>query len=123
MSEYTLVDAINNKCHIPEIFGIYLNADRTIYGILPNVEGHNLKKNSLGTFHFTLKQNCYSVIVIEDDFYSNDINILKRYDYVDKLITDIQLKNIINNNIDCYIFSMQFNLDTGFNSGLLHNPT
>ena len=37
-------------------------------------------------------------------------------------MTDIQLKNIITNNIDCYIFSMEFNFDTGFNSVLLHNP-
>ena len=37
-------------------------------------------------------------------------------------MTDIQLKNIITNKIDSYIFSMEFNFDTGFNSVLLHNP-
>ena len=123
MSEYTFGDAINKKCFIPEIFGIYLNTDGTIYNILDNISGHKLKKNSLGTFNCTLKQNCYSVIVIEDEFYSNYINVLKRFDYIDKSITDIQLKNIIANNIDCYIFSMEFNFDTGFNSVLLNNPT
>lgn len=122
MSNYTLTNALNNKAFIPDIFGIYLNSDRTIYKILSNIEGHKLNKNLLGTFDFKLKQNCYSVIVIEDEFYSNHINILKRFDYIDKLITDFQLKNIITNNIDCYIFSMEFNFDTGFNSVLLHNP-
>jgi hypothetical protein len=122
MSDYTLTDAINKKAFIPDIFGIYLNSDGTIYKILSNIEGHKLKKNSLGTFLFTIKKNCFSIIVIEDEFYSNNINILKRFDYIDKSITDIQLKNIITNNIDCYIFSMEFNFDTGFNSLLLHNP-
>jgi len=123
MSDYTLADAINNKYFIPDIFGIYLNTDGTIYKLLSNIEGHKLKKNSLGTFNFTLKQNCYSVIVIEDKFYLNYINILKRFDYIDKSIADIQLKNIITNNIDCYIFSMEFNFDTGFHSVLLYNPS
>lgn len=122
MSDYTLTDAINKKAFIPDIFGIYLNSDGTIYKILSNIDGHKLKKNSLGTFLFTIKKNCFSIIVIEDEFYSNHINILKRFDYIDKSITDIQLKNIITNNIDCYIFSMEFNFDTGFNSLLLHNP-
>ena len=121
-TDYTSTDAINNKAFIPDIFGIYLNTDGTIYKILSNIEGTKLKKNSLGTFIFTLKKNCYSIIVIEDDFYSNHINILKRFDYIDKSITDIQLTNIITNNIDCYIFSMEFNFDMGFNSVLLHNP-
>mgnify|MGYP001174068040 CR=1 FL=1 len=122
MSDYTLTNAINTKAFIPDIFGIYLNTDGTIYKILSNIEGCKLKKNSLGTFLFTIKKNCFSIIVIEDEFYSNHINILKRFDYIDKSITDIQLKNIITNNIDCYIFSMEFNFDTGFNSVLLHNP-
>jgi hypothetical protein len=122
MADYALEDSINNKYYIPEIFGIYLNTDGTIYKILDNISGHKLKKNSLGTFNFTLKKNCYSVIVIEDEFYFNNINILKRFDYIDKSITDIQLKKIITNNIDCYIFSMEFNFNTGFNSELLYNP-
>uniref|UniRef100_A0A6C0B8R9 Uncharacterized protein n=1 Tax=viral metagenome TaxID=1070528 RepID=A0A6C0B8R9_9ZZZZ len=44
MSDYTLTDAINNKAFIPEIFGIYLNSDGTIYKILSNIEGCKLKK-------------------------------------------------------------------------------
>lgn len=119
---YTLTNAINNKVFIPDIFGIYLNADGTIYKILSIIEGCKLKKNSLGTFLFTIKKNYFSIIVIEDEFYSNHINILKRFDYIDKSMTDIQLKNIITNNIDSYIFSMEFNFDTGFNSVLLFNP-
>jgi hypothetical protein len=122
MCDYTLKYAIDNKTFIPNIFGIYLNSDGTIYKILSNIEGNNLKKNSLGTFDFILKQNCYSIIIIEDDFYSNHINVLKRYDYINKLITDSELNNIIKNNNDCYIFSMEFNNDLGFNSKLLYNP-
>jgi hypothetical protein len=38
------------------------------------------------------------------------------------LITDSELNNIIKNNNDCYIFSMEFNNDLGFNSKLLYNP-
>lgn len=34
----------------------------------------------------------------------------------------IILKTIIKNNNDCYIFSMEFKIDLGFNSELLHNP-
>ena len=122
MCDYTLKYAIDNKTFIPNIFGIYLNSDGTIYKILSNIEGNNLKKKSLGTFDFILKQNCYSIIIIEDDFYSNHINVLKRYDYINKLITDSELNNIIKNNNDCYIFSMEFNNDLGFNSKLLYNP-
>ena len=122
MCDYTLKYVIDNKTFIPNIFGIYLNSDGTIYKILSNIEGNNLKKNSLGTFDFILKQNCYSIIIIEDDFYSNHINVLKRYDYINKLITDSELNNIIKNNNDCYIFSMEFNNDLGFNSKLLYNP-
>jgi|688.fasta_scaffold32635_7 hypothetical protein len=122
MCDYTLKYAIDNKTFIPNIFGIYLNSDGTIYKILSNIEGNNFKKNSLGTFDFILKQNCYSIIIIEDDFYSNHINVLKRYDYINKLITDSELNNIIKNNNDCYIFSMEFNNDLGFNSKLLYNP-
>lgn len=122
MCDYTLKYAIDNKTFIPNIFGIYLNSDGIIYKILSNIEGNNLKKKSLGTFDFILKQNCYSIIIIEDDFYSNHINVLKRYDYINKLITDSELNNIIKNNNDCYIFSMEFNNDLGFNSKLLYNP-
>ena len=64
MCDYTLKYAIDNKTFIPNIFGIYLNSDGTIYKILSNIEGNNLKKNSLGTFDFILKQNCYSIIII-----------------------------------------------------------
>ena len=122
MCDYTLKYAIDNKTFIPNIFGIYLNSDGTIYKILSNIEGNNLKKNSLGTFDFILKQNCYSIIIIEDDFYSNHINIINRYDYINKLIAHNELENIIKNNNDCYIFSMEFNNDLGFNSKLLYNP-
>ena len=55
-TDYTSTDAINNKAFIPDIFGIYLNTDGTIYKILSNIEGTKLKKNSLGTFIFTLKK-------------------------------------------------------------------
>lgn len=44
MSDYTLTNAINNKAFIPDIFGIYLNTDGTIYKILSNIEGCKLKK-------------------------------------------------------------------------------
>jgi len=47
---------------------------------------------------------------------------VKRFYYIDKSISNIQLKNIITINFNCYIFSMEFNFDTGFNSVLLHNP-
>ena len=110
MSDYTLTDAINNRSFIPNIFGIYLNTDGTIYKILSNIEGNKLKKNSLGTFSFTIKKNCFSIIVIEDEFCSNHINILKSFDYIDKSITDTQLKNIITNNIDCYIYFIRARL-------------
>lgn len=74
MSNITLKYAIDNKTFIPNIFGIYLNTDGSIYKILSNIEGNKLQKKSLGTFDFTLKQNCYSII--EDEFYSNHINMI-----------------------------------------------
>ena len=42
MCDYTLKYAIDNKTFIPNIFGIYLNSDGTIYKILSNIEGNNL---------------------------------------------------------------------------------
>lgn len=120
MSNYTFKEKLILK--IPDFFGIYLNSNGTIYKLLPIYDGTKLHINSLGMFNFELIKNCYSIIVIEDEFNSNRIDVIKRFDYIDKSITDIQLKNIITNNMDCYIFSMEFNLDSGFNSVLLHDP-
>lgn len=122
MTEYKLSDSITKKVYIPEIFGIYLNSDGSIYKLLSINDGNELKKNSLGSFMFSLKKDCYTIIIIEDDFVSNNINIIKNFDYIDKKPSESQIKTIISNNTDCYIFSMEFNFETGFNSALLYNP-
>ena len=58
-TDYTFTDALRSKTFIPDIFGIYLNSDGTIYKILSNIEGAKLKKNSLGTFLFTIKKELF----------------------------------------------------------------
>ena len=56
MSNYTFKDSIANKIFIPDMFGIYLNSDGTVFKILDNVTGFKLKKNVLGYFSLTLKK-------------------------------------------------------------------
>jgi hypothetical protein len=58
-TDYTFTDTLRSKTFIPDIFGIYLNSDGTIYKILSNIEGAKLKKNSLGTFLFTIKKELF----------------------------------------------------------------
>ena len=81
-----------------------------------------LKKNTLGYFSYNLKKETQSIVVIDEEAVNNNLKIVKSFDYVERKPTDEQIKSIIKNNADYYIFLMEFNFDTGFKSVLLHNP-
>ena len=128
MTDFTILDCVkatkdkkkNNI--VSDMFIIYLNSDSSVHGLFDFSEGINIKKNSLGCFNYNLKKGTLSVVVIDEEAVDNKLKIVKSFDYVERKPTEDQLKSIIKNNADCYIFSMEFDFDTGFKSVLLNNP-
>jgi hypothetical protein len=129
MADFTILDSlkatIKNKDNdhiVSDMFVIFLNSDGSVHGLFDCADGCKIKKNTLGYFSYNLKKETQSIIIIDEEADNNNLKIVKSFDYVERKPTDEQIKSIIKNNADYYIFSMEFHFDTGFKSVLLHNP-
>ena len=129
MTDFTIMDSLkatiknkDNKYMISDMFVIFLNSDSSVYGLFDCADGYKIKKNTLGYFSYNLKKESISIVIIDEEAIDNRLNIIKSFDYVERQPSDEQIKSIIKNNSDYYVFSMEFNFDTGFKSVLLHNP-
>jgi hypothetical protein len=79
--------------------------------------------NSEYIIHGTTNENLIKILkagYIES--VNNNLKIVKSFDYVERKPTVEQIRSIIKNNADYYIFAMDFNFNTGFTSVLLNNP-
>jgi len=129
MTDFTIMDSLkatiknkDNEHIVSDMFVIFLNSDGSVYGLFDCADGCKIKKNTLGYFSYNLKKETLSIVVIDEDAVDNKLNIVKSFDYIERKPTIEQIKNIIKNNLDHYIFLMEFNFDIGFKSVLLHNP-
>ena len=81
------------------------------------------KTAHLGSFFtFQMLKNGYHIIVIDDCFEGEFLNIIKKFEYHGRHPSNDNISSIIKYNDDAYIFKIWIDDEKNFNSELLHKP-
>ena len=108
------------KISTPSFVALYQNSDGSVHDKILSWDIDNkIRLNYLGSWSHRFLIGGYHILVIEDEFIYNKINIIKEFQYIGKEPDkEDNIRHIISRNLEHYIFLLWFDDKIGMQSKL-----